>query len=533
MAVSLLTFLCAAAAVEKEPESCAAPPRSGATVRAVRTVQWTEGFDAATLFAADSVEEEPVPVLLQGAPTAALLGKWDAAYLSTLSGEAVGAAAAADVLSVRVQPSPLFMYHDRKKQLLGFRERIESENAADPSGAKRAATLPHLAPAFETVQWPARDLYGRIFGNATQDTTAGVGVDEHAFYSEGGALEGGGALALDVAELLPGALFLRCGALPATAAHARKPCEEKYHLWTTSAGATTAAHFDVVHNANLLLVGRKRWLLVAPADLPDAYVNAAISPQQIMSQMLNPLTLEGQDPGRFPAFCGASPPKQVWEAEQRPGDILYLPRHWMHHVATLEPTLALNNWPTWAREADVEDKFYAALTGDGALKGDIMRALGKVGQKHGPRGIDKQVQLLVGHIVAGAFRDGGGSDGGGQGAGSAGGGAPWCPGGEAEAAACVRAFTERHLAQRYAPWLDVHRLLPSFRIECAPLAQRLAEPTKKKMASLVSRSVAVFRELPLHIREHTLRDWIENLLSTVRAIKRFREIPFFLRQCLH
>eukprot|EP00936_MAST-01D_sp_MAST-1D-sp1_P001002 g1002.t1 len=284
---------------------------------------------------------------------------------------------------------------------------------------------------------------------------------------------------------------------------------------------------------SLLLVGRKRWLLLAPQDLPDAYVNTAISPQQIMSQMLNPVTLEGQDPSRFPDFTGRN--KTVWQVDQRPGDILYLPRHWMHHVETLEPSLAINNWPTWARQSDNEVKYYAALTGHGEVKVAIMKELAKAGQQRGPPGIDRDLQVLIGRIVAGTFDNGGVAAwkhwvGLGQ---RAGGGAPWCSDVEADGGKkCVATFIQRHLRQRYSPWLDIKKLLPSFRIACAPLAERLVEPMEDSMSSMVSRAVAVFRELPLHLREHHMRDWIENLLSVVRAIKRFREIPFYMHQCL-
>ena len=117
-ALLVLLFLCACragAAGNAATPSCAAPviARSGATVRAVRTLEWEKGFDAASVFPEGT---EPTPVLLRGAPTAALVRKWDAAYLSAL-GETLGESTSSSLLNVRVQRSPLFMYHSSKKQL--------------------------------------------------------------------------------------------------------------------------------------------------------------------------------------------------------------------------------------------------------------------------------------------------------------------------------------------------------------------------------------------------------------------------------
>ena len=58
------------------------------------------------------------------------------------------------------------------------------------------------------------------------------------------------------------------------------------------------------------------------------------------------------------------------------------------------------------------------------------------------------------------------------------------------------------------------------------------EERKKKLKSLVAQCVAVFTQLKLYNRLHMMREWIENMLFTTRAMKRFREIPFFLHQCL-
>jgi len=108
-------------------------------------------------------------------------------------------------------------------------------------------------------------------------------------------------------------------------------------------------HYDQHHNLACVLAGRKRFLLFPPDCLPDLYpspfegthVGAPLS-------LVDPLA---PDLVRHPRFAAAL--ARARTVELGPGDVLFLPAYWWHHVETLEPAVMVNFW--WsdlsAREA--------------------------------------------------------------------------------------------------------------------------------------------------------------------------------------
>jgi len=106
----------------------------------------------------------------------------------------------------------------------------------------------------------------------------------------------------------------------------------------------TAAHWDLPQNLACVVAGKRRFTLF-PIDQID---NLYITPLD--------LTLAGQptslvdfykpDFDAFPKFADAIPHAEV--ADLDPGDVLYLPSLWFHHVESLENFGAMINF--WWRE---------------------------------------------------------------------------------------------------------------------------------------------------------------------------------------
>jgi hypothetical protein len=106
-------------------------------------------------------------------------------------------------------------------------------------------------------------------------------------------------------------------------------------FWLGPGGTVTPAHFDRQDNFNVQVTGRKRWTLFAPGDSDNLYFL-----QEVPVPIYSPVDVEHPDMRRHPRFRAAQP----YETVLRPGDVLYLPAGWWHHVRTLEMSITLNFW---------------------------------------------------------------------------------------------------------------------------------------------------------------------------------------------
>eukprot|EP01100_Stratorugosa_tubuloviscum_P010122 TRINITY_DN430_c0_g1_i1.p1 TRINITY_DN430_c0_g1~~TRINITY_DN430_c0_g1_i1.p1 ORF type:complete len:483 (+),score=204.91 TRINITY_DN430_c0_g1_i1:901-2349(+) len=107
-------------------------------------------------------------------------------------------------------------------------------------------------------------------------------------------------------------------------------------LWVGQKGVVTQGHFDEAHNLFAHLKGIKRFNLLCPDQFPCMYPYPYHHPgdRQCQVDFYQPDTI------KFPKFIEA---KSV-TAELRPGDVLYLPPYWWHHVESCTETLGINFW---------------------------------------------------------------------------------------------------------------------------------------------------------------------------------------------
>src|SRR5262249_15037209 len=100
-------------------------------------------------------------------------------------------------------------------------------------------------------------------------------------------------------------------------------------------------HRDLADNLHALISGRKRFTLVAPRQSSLVYPNGLFDPFPNGCQA----DIEQPDFTRFPRLRGV----QTQVAELEPGDAIYIPRRWWHHVRRLELSVSVNFW--WASGA--------------------------------------------------------------------------------------------------------------------------------------------------------------------------------------
>ena len=120
--------------------------------------------------------------------------------------------------------------------------------------------------------------------------------------------------------------------------------EQLVSLWIGNR-TRTAAHFDLPQNIACVISGRRRFTVFPIEQLPNLYVGPLdFTPA---GQAISLVDFHAPDFKRFPRFREALRHAQV--AELEPGDALYLPSLWWHHVETLDAFGAMMNF--WWRDA--------------------------------------------------------------------------------------------------------------------------------------------------------------------------------------
>ncbi|MGB3461778.1 MAG: cupin-like domain-containing protein [Rhodanobacter lindaniclasticus] len=103
---------------------------------------------------------------------------------------------------------------------------------------------------------------------------------------------------------------------------------------------TTPAHFDEYHNIACVVCGVRRFTLFAPEQVRNLYIGPLdFAPTGAAIGMAR---LDRPDDPRFPRLKDALAEAQV--AELHPGDAIYIPPMWWHHVESLEQINALVNY---------------------------------------------------------------------------------------------------------------------------------------------------------------------------------------------
>jgi hypothetical protein len=117
-----------------------------------------------------------------------------------------------------------------------------------------------------------------------------------------------------------------------------------------------AAHYDVPDNIACVAAGRRRFTVFPPGQLDNLYVGPLdFTPA---GQAISLVDFRRPDLARHPRFARALEHAQV--AELEPGDAIFIPSMWWHHVEALEPfNVLVNYW--WRGVPDYVDTPTSAL----------------------------------------------------------------------------------------------------------------------------------------------------------------------------
>ena len=125
-------------------------------------------------------------------------------------------------------------------------------------------------------------------------------------------------------------------------------------IWLGNA-SQVATHFDLSDNLAVVAVGKRSFTLFPPEATGDLYVgplDRTLAGQPV--SMVDPLK---PDLDRYPRFEQAR--EQALRAELAPGDAIYIPTLWWHHVAASEPVNVLVNY--WHNDAQHGGGFLAMV----------------------------------------------------------------------------------------------------------------------------------------------------------------------------
>jgi len=114
------------------------------------------------------------------------------------------------------------------------------------------------------------------------------------------------------------------------------PSQVMPRLWV-GGPVRTQTHNDRDHNLACVIAGRRRFVLFPPEQVSNLYVGPLDNPPPL--SLVDP---EAPDLERFPKYRDAYAAAQV--AFLEPGDALFMPKYWWHHVTSLDPYNAMVNY---------------------------------------------------------------------------------------------------------------------------------------------------------------------------------------------
>ena len=117
-----------------------------------------------------------------------------------------------------------------------------------------------------------------------------------------------------------------------------------------------AAHYDVPDNLACVAAGRRRFTLFPPDQLENLYIGPLdFTPA---GQPVSLVDIRRPDLARFPKYAQAA--RHALVAELGPGDAIFIPSMWWHHIEALDRfNVLVNYW--WRQAPDYVDTPTSAL----------------------------------------------------------------------------------------------------------------------------------------------------------------------------
>ncbi|XP_014284580.1 bifunctional peptidase and arginyl-hydroxylase JMJD5 [Halyomorpha halys] len=112
-------------------------------------------------------------------------------------------------------------------------------------------------------------------------------------------------------------------------------CDVDINAWFGPAGTVSPLHFDPKHNLLSQVIGRKRVILYSPEDSDKLYPHET-------KMLHNTARVDPYNPNyeEYPEFKKST----ALECHLYPGEMLYIPPKWWHHVRSLDISFSVSFW---------------------------------------------------------------------------------------------------------------------------------------------------------------------------------------------
>lgn len=206
--------------------------------------------------------------------------------------------------------------------------------AADPSAYLRALALPGSVNYMRApAEVEGRMHYGATIGSRNfmrEEAPFAAFLDLIAGQAEAARPEAVALQGLPAAQLMPG--FAEANPMKLVPGVSPR-------LWIGNA-AKVAIHHDPTENIAVVAAGRRRFTLFAPEQVANLYMGPFDpTPAGVQVSMVH---LTAPDLERYPRFAAAMDAALV--ADLDPGDAIYIPYQWYHHVEALDAFNVLVNY---------------------------------------------------------------------------------------------------------------------------------------------------------------------------------------------
>lgn len=133
------------------------------------------------------------------------------------------------------------------------------------------------------------------------------------------------------------------------------PGNTSFFFWIGN-DAVVAPHFDEAQNLAVVATGRRRFTLFPPEQVSNLYIGPLdFTPA---GQPISLVDITAPDLSRFPRYALAY--EQAMSVVLEPGDAIYIPSPWWHHVQALEKfNVLVNFW--WNHSSVASQMPYPAL----------------------------------------------------------------------------------------------------------------------------------------------------------------------------
>lgn len=181
------------------------------------------------------------------------------------------------------------------------------------------------------------ELPGEELMSAIQNATTTTGAGRFLYFT--GGIEQLGEWALDEIQPVRELLVLN-------------PRRASINAWIGQPRVVAHCHYDGYHNFYAQLYGTKKFTLFRPTNWPGLYPYPFLHPSHAQAQVN---VSDASDAARHFPLIGRV---EAVEVTLGPGDLLYMPPLWFHHVEALSVSISVNVW-TDSGQTEVMERVHA------------------------------------------------------------------------------------------------------------------------------------------------------------------------------